>query len=290
MAKDGRFFGRRNCGCPFACVCCEPVMKYVLKASFLWLVWLALTCSMSASAAINMMGSRVIYEESRGETVVQLRQTGDTAGLVQVWLDTGDDSLDAHMQETPFLITPSVARMDPHSGQSIRILRVGDGLPQDRETLFFFNVLEVPPKPTAHIEAGKNFLQFSSRMRLKFFYRPKGLTPRPDEVYQLLRFSLPTEKNSLGDAQVRIYNPTPYHVVFKTLALRGGADRDAPVLAELSTETVGVLHTTVPPMGELLLPLVATSGLESLNAPGVQVAFEVVGDLGNFIQGQRGLD
>jgi len=263
-------------------------MKCILKSSFLCLVCLALACPMLAGAAINMMGSRVIYEEGRGEAAVQLRQVGDSPGLVQVWLDMGDDSLDAHLQETPFLITPSVSRMDPHSGQTIRILRVGDGLPQDRETLFFFNVLEVPPKPTAHIEAGKNFIQFSSRMRLKFFYRPKGLTPRPDEVYQLLRFSLLPEENSAGDAQVRIYNPTPYHVVFKTLALRSSADSEARVLAEL--RTVGVQQTTVPPMGDLLLPLAVISGAESLAAPGVQVAFEVVGDLGNFIQGQGRLD
>jgi len=265
-------------------------MKYVLKSSFLCLLWPALACPMLASAAVNMMGSRVIYEEDRGEAVVQLRQMGDSAGLVQVWLDTGDDSLDAHLQETPFLMTPSVSRMDPHSGQAIRILRVGDGLPQDRETLFFFNVLEVPPKPTAHIEADKNFIQFSSRMRLKFFYRPKGLTPRQDEVYSLLRFALLQENNSAGDAQVRIYNPTPYHVVFKTLVLRSGTDSEAPVLAEFSTASAGVQQTTAPPMGELLLPLTVTSGAGSLNVPGVQVAFEVVGDLGNFIHGQRGLD
>jgi len=264
-------------------------MKFSLKSPLVSLAVLALACPIPGIAGIYMAGSRVIYEEGRGEAVVQLRQTGDSAGLVQVWLDQGDDSLDAHTRPTPFVLTPSVARMDPDSGQAIRILRVGDGLPQDRESLLFFNVLEVPPAPTQFVEADENFIQFSSRMRLKFFYRPKGLTPRPDQVHQLLRFSLLPERSAEGEVQVRIYNPTPYHAIFKDLALRNGADEDAPVLAELS-KTVGVHQTTVPPMGELILPLTATSIEAPRPSPAAQVVFAVVGDFGNAIKGQRGLD
>jgi len=244
---------------------------------------------MLAQAGISILGTRVIYEEGRGEATAHLRQTGAAAGLVQIWLDQGDDSLDAHMQDSPFLITPSVIRMDPNSGQTIRFLRIGEGLPQERESMFFLNVLEVPPTPADQIDAGDNFVQFSSRMRLKFFYRPRGLGMKPEQAYQLLRFSLSPERGEQGEVQVRIYNPSPYHVTFKSLALRNDADADAPALAELG-QTVGVQQTTVAPMGELVLPLVATSAAGPLDIAGAQVAFGVVGDFGNIITGHRKLD
>jgi len=262
-------------------------MNLSLKSPRVLLALLAMACPVLAEAGISLMGSRVIYEESQGEAVAQLRQSGDNAGLVQIWLDRGDDSPDAHVQETSFLITPSVARMDPYSGQTIRIIRVGDDLPQDRESMLFFNVLEVPPAATEHLAAGDNFIQFSSRMRLKFFYRPKGLALKPAQAYQLLQFSLLPDRGEQDEIQVRIYNPTPYHVTFKELTLRNGKGSDA--LAELS-ETVGVHQTTVPPMEELILPLVATSGEVPMNISGLQVAFGVIGDLGNTISGQRELD
>jgi len=193
--------------------------------------------------------------------------------------------MDAYARETPFLITPTVTRMDPDAGQSIRILRVGDGLPQDRESMLFFNVLEVPPTPAGQRDAGDNFIQFSSRARLKFFYRPKGLPQVPEKSHQVLHFSLVQSEGSLPQVQVR--NPSPYHVTFKTLALHNDAGAGSAALAQLS-KRLGVNHTTVAPMAELLLPM--DSEADSLPASGLDVRYEVMGDYGNIISGQRSLD
>lgn len=37
--------------------------------------------------------------------------------------------------------------MEPKSGQTIRIVYTGESLPQDRESLFYLNVLDIPAKP-----------------------------------------------------------------------------------------------------------------------------------------------
>ena len=50
--------------------------------------------------------------------------------------------------DAPFLITPPLFRMDAQKEQSLRIVYTHDQLPADRESLFWLNVLEVPPKPT----------------------------------------------------------------------------------------------------------------------------------------------
>jgi len=243
-----------------------------------------LACPMLAQAAVSIQGSRVIYEEAHGEAVVHLRQVGPEPGLVQVWLDQGDDTISPQMQNIPFLITPTVSRVEPGSGQSIRFLRIRDDLPQDRESMFFMNVLEVPPSPTDAVVAGDDFIQFSSRARSKFFYRPKGLKLPPSRAHQMLRFSL---VNDAEEIQVRIHNPSPYHVTFKELKLlQPGTETERPV-AELS-RFVGMEARTVAPASDLLMPM-------DLNAPslpisGLDVSFEVVGDYGNLIPGQRGLD
>ncbi|VTR34364.1 putative chaperone protein EcpD [Serratia fonticola] len=39
-------------------------------------------------------------------------------------------------------------------GQALRIARTGGGLPSNRESLFWLNVLEIPPKASQKIAAG----------------------------------------------------------------------------------------------------------------------------------------
>ncbi len=58
-------------------------------------------------------------------------------------------------------------------GQSWRLVFNGSRLPQDRESLFWFNLLDIPPEP----KNGKtdNYLQLAIRSRIKLFYRPAGV-------------------------------------------------------------------------------------------------------------------
>ncbi len=46
---------------------------------------------------------------------------------------------------------------------------------KDRESVFWFNVLEVPPKPDAAKATNQSLLQLAFRTRIKLFYRPKGI-------------------------------------------------------------------------------------------------------------------
>lgn len=52
---------------------------------------------------------------------------------------------------------------------------MGSALPQDRESLFWFNVLEIPPKSKAKEGESLNQLQLAFRTRIKLFFRPDGL-------------------------------------------------------------------------------------------------------------------
>lgn len=62
-------------------------------------------------------------------------------------------------------------------------------LPKDRESVFWFNVLEVPPKPDAATVANQSLLQLAFRTRIKLFYRPEALKGNPSEAPLALKWS-----------------------------------------------------------------------------------------------------
>lgn len=59
--------------------------------------------------------------------------------------------------------------MEPKRGQTVKVMYTGaTALPKDRESVYWFNVLEVPPKPK-DAQADKNLLQLAFRTRIKLF-------------------------------------------------------------------------------------------------------------------------
>jgi len=257
----------------------------------MWIRWLIsawlLTASMTASAALVVQGSRVIYDENQGEAVVHLQYIGQTPILLQAWLDQDEEVNDPSvLNDIPFIVNPAVARMEPGNGQSIRILRSRDGLPQDRESLFFFNTLEVPPAADKGNTESNNFIQIAFRGRWKFFYRPKGLPFSAARAPDMLQFSLDTD----GRAQVRIHNPSPYHVTISNLELRR---ENAPVesAALLRFNDKSPLERMVAPMAELLMPLEWAAGTPGMPLPSdVEVHYITIGDMGSAYSTHKALN
>jgi len=201
---------------------------------------------------------------------------------MQVWLVDGNaEETDPEAANTPFLLTPAVSRIEPGRGQNVRIRRIGGGLPEDRESLFWFNVLEVPPSPNPNMfEANESLVQFSSRARSKFFYRPPGLRGNPDQAHRSLGFSLGSRQAD-NKIHLRVKNPSPYHITFDSLALQSGSGNS--VLAEMNWT---VVERMVAPMSELTIPLdvVAASGQSSFS--GARVDYSIINDYGAKVAGQ----
>lgn len=114
---------------------------------------------------------------------VRLENKGNSHLLVQSWLDTGDDNAEPGSINVPFTATPPVSRIDAKRGQTIKLMYTGSTvLPSDKESVFWFNVLEVPPKPDASKVENQSLLQLAFRTRIKLFYRPAGLNGNPSEA------------------------------------------------------------------------------------------------------------
>jgi P pilus assembly chaperone PapD len=215
-----------------------------------------------AHANVVIGGTRVIFPAKDGEVTVRLSNDNTTPALVEAWIDRGDEHSTPDKVDTPFLITPPLFRMEAHKDQSLRIIATPTTLPADRESLFWLNVLEIPPKPTGAQVAGKNLLQFAIRSRLKLFYRPAQLTGDP------LKAAAAVTWKAVADGQgyaLEAHNPTPYHITFVQLSLDIGGKH---YVADTGmTDPLATLRLKV-------------KGLTAAPAAGTPVAYDIINDYG----------
>lgn len=141
-------------------------MKWILIAFLI-------ASTQSVHAGIVIYGTRIIYPAEKNEVLVQLMNQGERSSLVQSWIDDGDTLLPPEKIQVPFLLTPPVVKVAGDSGQQLKIKKMPNTLPNDKESLFFLNVLDIPPNNPD--SAGKNVLKFAMQNRIKLFYRPKGI-------------------------------------------------------------------------------------------------------------------
>ncbi|MBJ9111997.1 fimbria/pilus periplasmic chaperone [Citrobacter sp. FDAARGOS_156] len=142
-------------------------MKWILIAFLI-------ASTQSVHAGIVIYGTRIIYPAEKKEVLVQLMNQGERSSLVQSWIDDGDTLLPPEKIQVPFLLTPPVVKVAGDSGQQLKIKKMPNTLPNDKESLFFLNVLDIPPNNPD--SAGKNVLKFAMQNRIKLFYRPKGIS------------------------------------------------------------------------------------------------------------------
>jgi len=173
-------------------------------------LWMGAGC---AQASIVITGTRVIYPEAEREVTVRLDNVGNTPELVQTWLDEGNPKTLPSESKAPFTIVPPLFRLDPKKGQSLRLIYTHDPLPQDKESVFWLNVLEVPPRDTStSANDNPNKLQLAFRTRIKVFFRPTGLTGRADDGAAQVSWRFVSKGD--GGYVLEASNPTPYNVTF----------------------------------------------------------------------------
>lgn len=179
-----------------------------------WLLMLdAVLLSGIAQAGVVISGTRVIYAAQEREVTVKLDNEGTVPALVQVWLDTGNPNAMPDETPVPFTLSPPLFRLDPKKGQSLRLIYTQEPLPQDKESLYWLNVLEVPPRATATPD-DPNSLQLAFRSRIKLFFRPTGLKGDPRDAPAQVTWSIVPGKNG---NELKAENPGAYHITFSAI-------------------------------------------------------------------------
>ena len=187
-----------------------------LKHPFYKTCLLALLIPFSAAnAEIIIHGTRAVYPSDAREITLQVTNTGKSPALVQAWIDEGDAKATPDQSKAPFIITPPITRVEAEKGQYLRItsLPTANALSKTQETLFWLNVLDIPPKPSTKDKAAApdNFLQLAIRSRIKFFYRPSGI--KEDVALAPEKIQWSSQGNNL-----LIKNPTPFHITITTIS------------------------------------------------------------------------
>ncbi|KAB0495806.1 fimbria/pilus periplasmic chaperone [Pseudomonas vancouverensis] len=212
-------------------------MKFEIKRCVLGVCVALALLPVAASASVVVSGTRVVYPASEKEVIVSLRNEGTTPTLVQSWIDKGGPQVRPGSEAVPFVITPPITRIEPKRGQSIRVTATGlSGVPKDRESAFWFNVLEIPPRSKSADGQGQNQVQVAFRSKIKLFYRPEGLPGKPAEAARALRWTL--VKDPQGYA-LRATNSAVYHVslgdVSITLAGKAYSNKEGGMIEPLKS-------------------------------------------------------
>ncbi|HFU8901468.1 TPA: fimbrial chaperone [Escherichia coli] len=148
-------------------------------------------------AAFSLNATRYIYESDKHNVSVTVSNNADKAFGGQVWIENSTQGNGVYMvPQPPFF------KVGAGQKQVVRILKTNSNLPEDRESLFFLNVQEIPPKPEA--KDGSNVLSIAMNTKVKLIYRPQSIKNGRQNAEKQLRLEQ-------RDGKTWLKNPTPYY-------------------------------------------------------------------------------
>lgn len=156
----------------------------------------------SAVAAIALDRTRIVFNADQPVFSLTISNKNNSLPyLAQAWIE----DVEGEKIRGPLAVIPPLQRLEPNQKSQIKIqaLATAQQLPQDRETLYYFNLREIPPKSDK-----PNTLQIALQTRIKLFYRPEALAVMTETTPWQEKITL--EKK--GDQYV-VHNPTAYFVV-----------------------------------------------------------------------------
>ncbi|KUY50832.1 MULTISPECIES: molecular chaperone [unclassified Burkholderia] len=239
-----------------------------MKKRVLSLAGMLACCLMtSAHAGIVLSGTRVVYPEASKEVDVRVTNEGTQPELIQAWIDNGDAKANPQDIQVPFTLMPPIFRLNPNKGQTLRLSYTHEAVAQDRESVYWLNALEIPPK--SKNADGSNALQLAYRTRIKLFFRPNGLKGSPADSPQQIKWSV--VPGAKGGFALHADNPTPFSVSYDSIKLQAGG------------QAVDAGQGMVKPMTSMDFPLAKVK--QRPTGP-MQVDYSWINDYGATTQGK----
>lgn len=159
----------------------------------------------SAQAALVMDATRYIFKGDQSAISVTVENTSDRLFGGQVWLDNVTET-----DTRPSLVaTPSFFRLKGKERQVFRVIRASEHVPQDRESVYWLNLQDIPPAKEG------SGISVAMRTRVKVFYRPVALVKGRGKAEEFLQV-----ENKDGRSTLK--NPTPYVFVIGSLLDKKG--------------------------------------------------------------------
>ncbi|RQH07117.1 fimbrial biogenesis chaperone [Paraburkholderia dinghuensis] len=173
----------------------------------------------SLGAGIFTSSTRLIFPSTSRDASLQIFNENDYPVIIQTWIDDGDENALPDELETPFVVIPPLIRLQPHESRAVRIIYTQHPLPEDKESVFWFNAQMIPPM--AHMQTDqKNEISLSVRLRQKIFFRPRHIDKGSEEWADKL--DCRAQFHQEGEAIINCRNPTPYYATLDKISLHTG--------------------------------------------------------------------
>jgi P pilus assembly chaperone PapD len=176
------------------------------RTTFTSLTLFSLACLLTvqhAMAAVSLDRTRIVFNgDDKSVSLSISNQNEHLPYLAQAWIENENDE----RINSPLTVVPPIQRLEPRNNSQVKIqgLPTLKQLPQDRETIFYFNLREIPPRSDK-----ANTLQIALQTRIKLFYRPAALAQPTASSASPWQEQLTLTRQ--GDQYV-VNNPTPYYI------------------------------------------------------------------------------
>ncbi|HDR2790600.1 MULTISPECIES: molecular chaperone [Enterobacter] len=163
-----------------------------------------------AHATVSPDRTRIIFNASAKSVSVRLTNQSKTDPyLAQSWIE------DKEGKKTREFISPipPLLRIEPDEQAQVRLMaqKKLSQLPADRESLFYYNMREIPPK-----SGQQNVMQIAMQSRLKLFWRPKAIELKEGQFVPLDKVVISRSTDGL-----QFNNTSPYHITVGYIGLNG---------------------------------------------------------------------
>lgn len=193
----------------------------MLRTSRIFLAMILLI-SVNVQAGVSIGGSRVIFPGDKKEQNISIKNLDAAPYLIQSWVEDDAGKVDgAH-----FILTPPLFRLDSGDINVLRIVKLANNFPQDKETLFWLNIKSIPGAK----DQDQNTLQIAVRTRMKLIFRPASLQSTiPETLADKVQWS------TTPGGELQVTNPTPYYMNFISVSADGHALPDVNYVPPQST-------------------------------------------------------
>ncbi|MBC6532979.1 fimbrial chaperone [Citrobacter amalonaticus] len=160
----------------------------------------------SSHAAFVLNSTRYVFDEKRENISVQVDNQSAQEYGGQIWIENQDQN----DKNVYFVPSPTFFKVADQHKQILRILKINDALPKEKESLFWINIQEIPKAP----KEGMNALSIALHTQVKMFYRPDALKAKRENAEQQIKM-ISSEGNTV------LWNDTPYYFAIISVKQNG---------------------------------------------------------------------
>lgn len=142
----------------------------MLKSLLKIVAVISLSASFVAHSGVVVDSTRHLYKEGTREISANLENKDNIPYLVKSWVEPREGNATSF-----FMVTPPLFRLEAKQKNTVRIFPNANiiNAPKDRESVYYFNVMSIPP--TSDADTDKNRIQLAVRHRMRLIYRPSSL-------------------------------------------------------------------------------------------------------------------